>query len=291
MNAEKRAIIELNVAVFLFGFTAILGALITLNAVEIVWWRLLFTCASIICIFPIAKKIRGLDKKYIRIYAMIGIVVTLHWITFYGSIKVSNASTALICLATTAFFTSILEPTLMKQKINKLELSMGLLIIPGMFLVVQSSPSNYKLGIVFGIISAILASTFAIYNKKYIDYAPNLLITFIELGSGFLFITALLLLYSISQMSIHFNIPTINDISLLIILALACTTLAYVLALRALEHLSAFATNLTINLEPVYGIVLAYFMLNDGDELQPGFYIGSAIIIATLLIYFVFKKK
>lgn len=291
MKPTSKAYLELHIAVFLFGFTAILGDLISLSATVLVWWRVLITCISLFFLLRFGKKMTKLSPKLTAILFGIGILVALHWITFFGAIKYSNASITLIALATASFFTAFMEPLILKKPISGIEVGLGLTIIPGMALVVNNIDLSMYIGIYLGLISSILAVTFSILNKKYINDADPMTITFIELGSAWLFISLCLpFLFMYSEEPISFW-PTGVDLFYLLILALACTTLAYILSLRALKHLTAFATNLTINLEPVYGIILAWLILQENKELNPGFYIGCGLIVISVFAYPFLKKR
>lgn len=282
MNKERKAYLELHLAVLLFGFTAILGDLISLSATVLVWWRVLLTSLSFFFLIPVFKRIPLIPRHLLWRFLGIGILVALHWMTFFGAIKFANPSVCLVCMATTSFFTAVLEPLLLKQKFKWYELLLGILIIPGMVLVVSSLEFEMWIGVVLGLISAFLASLFSILNKKYIDMADAKEITFIELSSAWLFISVLLP-FILDETTLFW--PQGLDWIYLLVLALLCTTLAYVLSLRALKYLSAFAATLTVNLEPVYGILLAFFILNDSAELDRNFYLGCGIILAAVFAY------
>lgn len=288
---ERKAYIELHIAVILFGFTAILGELIQLPALSLVWWRVCITCISLLYFINWGQKLRIVSRKNLWRYMGIGLIVGLHWLTFYGSIKMSNASMALVCLATTSFFTSIIESLVGKRSISRLELLLGALILPGMYIIFHNIDPSMVNGFLVGIISAICAATFATLNKVMIGRADNYTITFIELGSAWILMSVLLLL-GIGNISLdRFFPPTTMDWVYIIVLALLCTTLAYVLALNALKHLSAFASNLVINIEPIYGIVLAAILLKEHEQLNTSFYIGGGMILATVLAYPYLKKR
>ncbi|TXB67937.1 DMT family transporter [Phaeodactylibacter luteus] len=286
MQAEKRAYLELHIAVFLFGFTAILGDLIQLSALVMVWWRVLITSFSLLFLIRAGKALRKMPRPLLYRFMGIGVIVALHWVAFYGAIKLSNASITLICMATTSFFTSLLEPFIMKQRIRWYEMLLGLVIIPGMALIVNSTEATMNTGILVGLLSAFLAAFFATLNKKYIGQTDELTTTFVELGSAWLFLCLVLPAY-IWQSATPVQILPLSgmDWFYLVVLSLLCTTLAYVLALRALRHLTAFASNLTVNLEPVYGIALAWLLLNENEELAPGFYAGVGIILLAVFSY------
>ncbi|MEL6636555.1 MAG: EamA family transporter [Bacteroidota bacterium] len=290
MKKTHRAYLELHFAVFLFGFTAILGDLISLAATTLVWWRVLLTSISLLFLIRGGRQLGALPRSLILQYMGIGVLVGLHWITFFGAIKYSNASVCLVCMATTSFFTALLEPLLLRQPTRAYEILLGLLIIPGMALIVRSLDWSMLTGVGLGLLSALLASLFAILNKKLVDRADPLSITFLELSSAWLFISFLLPLLYYQNPDLPFW-PRDWDWGYLLILALLCTTLAYVLALRSLQHLSAFAANLTVNLEPVYGIVLAIFLLQDNKELNPNFYGGGLIILIAVFSYPLLKSR
>ncbi len=289
---EKRAYMELHLAVFLFGFTAILGDLIQLSALLLVWWRVLVTSGSMApWVDPVALW-KTMPRLLLWRYAGIGVLVALHWLTFYGAIKLANASVALICLATTSFMTSLLEPFIVGRKFRIYELALGLLIIPGMVLVVNSVDVSMLGGIGVGLLSALLVSVFTAFNKRLVAKASPMQITFIELFSAWVFLSIVLAAMALLGYEIGaFWPPRMADWAYLLVLAWLCTNLAYVLSVRALQHISAFASTLTINLEPVYGIVLAWLLLNDGQELNPGFYLGCGIIIVAVFAYPMLRRR
>ena len=291
MDNEKRAYLELHIAVFLFGFTAILGDLIQLSALAIVWWRVFITSISLLFLIRGGKALRRLSWQTIVQFMGIGMLVALHWLAFYGAIKLANASITLICMATASFFTSFLEPLIMRQRVRWYEILLGMAIIPGMALIVSSTDPSMNIGILVGLSAALMAALFATLNKKLIGKTDEMSITFLELGSAWLFLSAVLPVY-ISQSEAPVQLlPSRIDWFYLIILSLLCTTLAYVLALRSLRYLSAFASNLAVNLEPVYGIALAWFILKDHKELSPGFYWGVLIILAAVFSYPLVRRR
>jgi drug/metabolite transporter (DMT)-like permease len=291
MKPEKRkAYLELHFAVFLFGFTAILGALIDLSAVVIVWWRVLLTSVSLLFLIRFGKTLRDLPKKRILQFMGIGFLVGFHWLTFFGSVKYANASICLVAFATTSFFTSLLEPLIMKKPIKLYEIGLGLLIIPGMVLVVNYTEISMMFGLFLGILSALLASLFASLNKRLIEHADTMNITFLELSSAWVIVSAILPFYFGRNPDATF-FPEGMDWAYLLVLSLVCTTLAYVLALHSLRQLTAFASNLVINMEPVYGIILAWLILRENQELSMGFYLGGSLIILVVLIYPYLKRQ
>ncbi len=286
MKPETRSYLELHTAVFLFGFTAILGDLIQLTALSIVWWRVFLTSLSLLFFIRLGRLFRELPRRTIYQYMGIGVLVAIHWVAFYGAIKLANASIALVAMATTSFFTSLLEPLIMRQRVKWYEIALGLLMIPGMTLIVNSTELELLGGLWVGLLAALLASLFGTLNKRLIGRSDEMSITFLELGSAWLFLSVVLP-FTLLSSDIPFSLlpPDTLDWLYLLILALLCTTLAYVLALRALRHLTAFATNLAINMEPIYGILLAVVLLNEDEELTLGFYLGGLLIMAAVFSY------
>lgn len=289
----RKAYLELHLAVLLFGFTAILGKLISLPAVSLVWWRVCITSLSMLFLVGIVRTLRELPLKRILQYLGVGCIVGLHWMTFFGSIKASNASVALVAIATTSFFTSLIEPLILRRRAVGVEMFLGILIIPAMILVVRGVDTSMHTGIWLGLASAVLAALFASLNKLLIGHAKPLQIAYFELTGVWIFVSVLVLLWHLvspdvaeaAGVNMQLLLPEHRDWIYLLILALVCTTLAYVLAIQSLRHLSAFASTLVINLEPVYGIVLAWLILKENRELSGGFYAGVGIILLVVFSY------
>lgn len=281
---NTRAYLELHLAVFLWGFTAILGDLIQLSALTLVWWRVLLTSLSLVAFIRIGKLWQEVGRKQALIFAGLGCIVALHWVTFYGAIKLANASVGLICMATTSLFSSIVEPWIVKRPFLWYELLLGAISLPGIWLIVKGVDASMTPGILVGLFSALLVAIFTSFNKRYVEAADPLRITFLELSAGTLFLTPLLPFFGGTFW------PGPQDWVYLIVLAVLCTTFTNFLFLRALKSLSAFAANLTVNLEPVYGIFLAYFLLNDAEELSPRFYLGTVVIMVAVFGYAGIKR-
>jgi drug/metabolite transporter (DMT)-like permease len=280
---RRRAYAELHTAVILFGFTAILGRLITLEEGVLVWYRMGITTLSLLLFPGLLRRMTALPRRDLLRLAGIGVIVALHWVTFFGSIKASTVSVALSCLGASTLFTAMLEPLLLRRKPHAEEFLLGLLIVPGMYLVHRFTGS-YGLGIALGLISAALAALFGTLNKREIARRDALTITLAELGSGWLFLSLALPLWSLRYPPQSWW-PAPLDWLWLGLLALLCTTLAYVLTLRALGVLTPFITSLAINLEPVYGILLAMAVFGEHRELSPGFYAGAALVLSAVLIH------
>jgi drug/metabolite transporter (DMT)-like permease len=289
MDPVRRAYLEIHLAVLLFGLTAILGDLISLSALSLVWWRVLLTSISLLFLVRLRKLFRELPSRVIAQFAGIGVIVALHWLAFYGAIKYSNASITLVMMATASFFTALLEPLLLRQRLKFYELGLGLLMVPGMVLIVNHTELSMQTGIWVGLLSAFLAALFATLNKKLIGRANPIQITLVEISSAWLFLSLALPFYLLRSPDARL-MPEASDWIYLLVLALLCTTLAYVLAVRSLQHLSAFASSFIVNLEPVYGILLAVVILKEHEQLSGGFYFGVAVILLAVLSYPMVRK-
>ncbi len=287
-SPTRRSYLQLHVAVFLFGFTAILGDQIRLSAEVLVGWRLLFTIICLALIVNIRAHFRAVTTWQLARWTLIGLVVSLHWVTFFASIKLSNASVALICLATGTIFTSFLEPLALKTSFHKRELLLALLIVPAMALVVSDLDGSMMRGVWVGLASAILMSIFGVLNKRFVHEGNPLFITFVELTSGLIAIAIFLFFFGSGAEKL---MPTGLDWVYLIILATFCTALAFVLILYAMQNLSAFTTAFAVNLEPIYGILLAYFLLDDGRELTWTFYLGGFIIMSLVVAHAYLERR
>ena len=273
----KKAFIQLHIAVFLAGFTGILGKLITLNEGLLVWYRLMISAVSLWILFSMQKKNAKISfADVIKIFG-IGGIAALHWVSFYGSIKYANVSIALVCFSAIGFFTAFLEPLIFGVKIDFIELLLGLLMIIGIYFIFHFDPT-YKTGIIIGLISALLASIFPILNKVILKKISAETVTLYELSGGFLFLTMLLPFY-LKLFPTDYIFPNLKDWLWLLVLSWLCTVLAFNLSMKALQKISAFTANLSYNLEPVYGILLAFVVLGENKYVNKGFYIGLALII------------
>ncbi len=290
MTETNRSFLELHVAVFLFGFTAILGELITMHPLLLTWWRVVLTSCFFFFVPGLIRAWKRIPRERIFKFTLVGFIVAIHWLTFYASIKASNASITLVCIATTAFFTALLEPLVMKQKMSFIQVGLGILIIPGMALIVQATDNSYHWGIVLGLISAFLAASFGVLNKKWLDKHDTRAVTWIEMIAATLLLS-LFIPFVFQSGKVDTLWPSVTNWLYLLILALLCTNLAYLLALRALRHLSAYTTALTINLEPIYGIILAALLLHQYDELNVRFYAGALVILLSVIGYSILKNK
>ena len=291
---KNKALVQIHFCVLLWGFTAILGKLISLHALQLVWWRMLLVSIVLVLIPSVWRAFFRIPSRIRWIYAGIGIFVALHWLTFYASIKLSNASVGATCMALATPMTALIEPIITRQKLRWSEVALGVAIIPGVILVVGGLPSDMHLGVLVGAISAFLVAIFSSLNKHYIGHGHPLSVTAIELGAGTLFLALCLLAVSLvsgQPLQHAFQFPDQRDAFLLLLLALACTLLPFALSLFALRHLSAFTAQLAVNLEPVYAIVLAIVLLNEQHELTLQFYLGVSIILAMVFIHPIIQRR
>lgn len=290
VSDKLRAYLYLHFCVFLWGFTAILGKLISLNALPLVWWRVLICCATLWLWFP-RKELLAVSKAQFRRLFGIGMLVGVHWLCFYGAIKLANASVAVATMATASFFSALTEPFFLRQRVKWYELLLGVLILPGMILIVGNLDWKMRLGFATGVLGAFLAAVFTALNKKEIEEQPPpaWAMTFAQLFAALCVTSLVLPFFAVTDPS-GALLPVRWDWLWFFVLAWCCTLLPYYLTLKALRHLSAFATNLTINLEPVYGVVLAGFLFREDRELSPGFYTGVAIILLAVFSHPLLKK-
>ncbi len=280
MDAHRRALLQIHVCVVLWGFTAILGKLITLPAVALVWWRLLLVTLALMCFPRVWRALREIPGRLIAIYAGIGCVVALHWLAFYGSVKLANASVAATCMALAPAVTALIEPWITGSRFERHNLLLGVLVIPGVALVVGGIPQGMHLGFWVGVVSAALAALFNALNKRFLGHHDAVAVTWVELGAGFLLVAVISPFAAPAGSSLV--LPDVRDGALLLVLAILCTLIPFALALAALRQLSAFTTQLAVNLEPVYSIAIAVAFLGEARDLDAAFFIGVAIVLAAV---------
>ncbi|CAN5595637.1 DMT family transporter [soil metagenome] len=288
MTPAAKAYWQIHLCVVLWGFTAILGKLITMPALPLVWWRMGLVVLVLALVPRVWRGLRAMPARLLWAYAGVGVLVALHWLTFYGAIKLANASVAATCMALATVFTALVEPKLAGRRFSRRELALGLAVLPGVALVVGGIPEAMRIGVAVGALSALFVALFASLNKRLVERADPLTVTAIELGAGTLALTLLApvmpLLFPAFAGAL-FVLPSLHDTGYLLLLAFACTLFPFALSLVALRHMSAFAAQLAVNLEPVYAIVLAVVLLAEQHELSPRFYLGVAVILAAVLVH------
>jgi len=292
---KLKSYLHFHFIVFIWGFTAVLGALITLDAIPLVWYRMLLASGFILVWIKWKNIDLRVSPRKFLVLVIAGIVIALHWLSFFGAIKVSNVSITLALLSTGAFFTSILEPIFYKRKFVGYEVVFGLIIIVGLYIIFKVETDHY-LGIVLALISAFLSAVFTLINGKLVKQAAPSVISFYELFTGVVAISIYLLVITISSegtrgFSPTFFVLTATDWIYLLILASICTAYAFIASVAVMKHLSPYTVMLTINLEPVYGIVLAFFIFGNKEQMHPQFYFGAAIILTTVILNGYLKTK
>lgn len=278
----------LHLIVFIWGFTAILGVLITIDAIPLVWYRMLLAVIFIVIYFIWKKKPFKVDNKGLVKFLFTGIVIALHWVFFFKAIKVSNVSVALVTMSTGAFFTSLIEPVFFKRKINTLEIFLGLLVIGGLYIIFNFE-SQYKLGIIYALIASFLGALFAVLNGLFIKKYSADTISLYQLFFGVVFIT--IYIFCTSGFSKDFfQIPT-TDWLYLLILSSICTAYAFIASVKVMKYLSPYTVMLTINLEPIYAIILALFIFGDKEQMSSTFYLGAFIVLFVVLLNGIIKNR
>jgi drug/metabolite transporter (DMT)-like permease len=281
----KKAFLQLHFAVFLAGFTGILGRLIHLNEGLLVWYRLLISSVTMWILFSLTKKLKKLPVKDITRLTGIGFVAALHWVTFYGSIKSANVSVALVCFSAVGFFTALLEPLVLRVKIKWMEVCLGLLVIAGIYIIFRFDP-QYKTGIILGTLSALLLAFVMIVLRQFVQRINSETVLTYQLSGGWLALTVLMPFY-LAKFPTNYIIPDLDDWGWLLVLSWLCSVLAFQFTAAALKKLTAFTVNLTFNLEPVYGIILAFIIYKENQFLSKWFFLGFALIAASLIIHVV----
>jgi len=289
MQPVNQARLQIHFCVLLWGFTAILGKLITLPALPLVLWRMLLVTVALLLVPRVWRGLRAMPARLIWAYAGIGVLVSLHWLSFYAAIKLSNASVGATCIALGPVFLAFIEPWLAKRKFDPRELLIGVAVVPGVVMVVGGVPHDMRLGIAVGVLSALFVALFGSLNKRLVEHGDPLTVTFIELGTGTVFLTLLAPL--LPHVGPAFMLPDMHDTWLLLALSFGCTLLPFALALVALRHMSAFGTQMVTNLEPVYAIILAIVLLGEQHELDHWFYAGVVVILAAVFVHPLLNRR
>src|SRR6201996_2201219 len=283
----NKNLLLLHFTVFIWGFTSILGELISISAVQLVWYRVAIAGVSLFAYFKFNRTSYRVSRKMMIQLMLTGGLVALHWILFFGAIKQSTVSVTLVCLSSMTLFTAIFEPIINRERISKLEIIAGILIIIGIFLIFKFE-TQYTKGIIMGLLSAMCASLFSIINSRLVKKVEATVITLYELAGGFTWISLYLLFTGGFNKSMLLK-PA--DIGYLLILGTICTSLAYVAGVSVMKEFSAFKVALITNLEPVYGIIMAFIFFGDLRKLTPGFGVGAVIILSTIFLFPFARKR
>lgn len=280
--------IHLHFLVLIAGFTAVLGELISLEAIPLVWYRMTIAGVLMFVFIKLKKISLKVPLKAIIRFSIAGIIIALHWITFFAAIKASNISITLAMFSTGAFFASFIEPLFYKRKIIAYEIVFGCIVIIGIVLISQTE-LRYILGIALGISSALFSTLFAVLNGKFVkDYKPSV-ISFYEFISGVVFISVFIAFTGDGFDRTYFQL-TNSDWVYLFILASICTAYAFIASVHVMKKITPYSLVLTYNIEPIYGIVLAMLLFPKTETMRPLFYIGAGLIISTVILNAVFKN-
>jgi drug/metabolite transporter (DMT)-like permease len=278
----KKAFLQLHAAVFLAGFTAILGKLIVLNEGLLVWYRLFFSIILIGGLLILKKEFTKISlQEFIKISG-VGLLLAFHWVAFYASVKYANASVAVVCLSASGFFSTLLEPIVLRKRIVMTEMLLGLLSILGIYIIFDFHP-QYKTGIIFGMLSSFGSALFPMFNKELLKQHSPIILTFYEFLGGLICLSCLLPFYFTNFIPSYY-LPSFNDVVWLLVLTIFCTMMAFDFQLKALQKISAFTTNLTYNLEPLYGILLAFIIFRENQLLNNHFYLGLFFILLAIML-------
>jgi drug/metabolite transporter (DMT)-like permease len=288
LSDNAKSYLHLHLIVFIWGFTAILGRLISLDALPLVWFRMLFAVAFIFIYIRYYKIGIKIPRKVIIKFLVAGLIIALHWFTFFRAIKVSNVSITLACLSTGAFFTSLIEPIFFGKKIVWYEIFFGIIVVFGLTIIFKVE-SNYVEGILLALLSAFLSASFAVINSKFVQTYDPTVISFYELSGGVLFFSAFLLFGN--SFNAEFFQLSLSDLICLLILSSVCTAYAFIASTAVMKFLSPYTVMLTINLEPIYGIILAVLIFKDKEQMSNGFYFGALIILTTVILNGVIKSR
>lgn len=290
MMAKYQYHILMHVIIFVWGFTGILGKLIHLSPEVIVWYRVVIASVGLLFLLPIFKVPFKLKRsKDVWKLILVGVITCIHWVTFYKSISLSTASLGILCLSTTTLHVTWLEPLIMKRKFSWLEFFFGLIVIYGIYFVSSDFKADEYIALAYGLTAAFLAGLFSVSNAKLAQTIPSPQITFYEMLTGIVFLS--IVLYFDNQLTLESLKMTLSDFYWLLFLGLICTSLAFVLMIDVVKKLGAFTVSLSINLEPVYTIVLAIFLLKEHELLGINFYLGSLLIILVVITNSIVKSK
>jgi len=278
----KKAFFQLHFAILLAGFTGILGRLITLNEGLLVWYRLLISSVTMWILFSLTKQLQRVSLKDILKLTGIGFLAALHWVSFYGSIKYANVSVALVCFSAVGFFTALFEPIFFRKKINAAEVFLGLLVIAGIYIIFHFDP-KYKTGIILGVICAVLLAVVMIVIRQFVQRINSQTLLTYQLTGGLITLSFFMPFY-LKRFPTSYVMPNVSDWMWLLVLAWFCSVLAFQFSVNALKKLTAFTVNLSFNLEPVYGILLAFIIYRENKELTWSFFVGLGMIVLALCL-------
>ncbi|WP_136479794.1 DMT family transporter [Cognatitamlana onchidii] len=287
-SAKVKNHIHLHILVFIAGFTAVLGELISIAAVHLVWYRMVIASILMLLYIKIVGVKINIDFKSVVRFSIAGIIIALHWITFFGAIEVSNISITLAMFSTGAFFASFIEPIIYKRTIIWYEILFGVVVIIAVFIITQSE-IRYLMGVLLGVSSAFFSSLFSVLNGSFLKKHSAIVISFYEFLSGVFFITIYIVLFE-KDVSLDFFKISMVDFKYLLILGSVCTAYAFIASVHIMKVISPYTVVLTYNLEPIYGIIMAMVLFPEKEKMGITFYYGALIIIVVVIINAILKR-
>ncbi|WP_299251927.1 DMT family transporter [uncultured Lacinutrix sp.] len=288
LNDKLKNYLHLHFLVFIAGFTAILGKLITIEAVSLVWYRMVIAVIFMFVYIKIAKIDISIKRITLIKFSIAGVIIALHWITFFASIDASNISIALAMFSTGAFFASFIEPIVYKRKVIWYEILFGIIVIIGIAIILKTEMKHIT-GIILGIASAFFSSLFAVLNGKFLEKDSATKISFYEFLAGVIFISLFIIIFG-DGFSIEYFQLSSQDFIYLLILATICTTYAFIASVYVMKQISPYTVVLTYNLEPIYGVILALIIFPQTETMTPSFYYGALIILTTVILNGIIKN-
>jgi len=288
MKNTLKSQVYLHLLVLLLAFTGVLGKLISIGAEPLVWWRMLIALIGLgLYLFIKGIKIRLPAKTTIKML-LNGVITAAHWLAFFMAIKESNVSVALICFSSTTFFMAFLEPIFLKRKLILYEVLLGLLVICGLYFIFKVE-MHYHLGIALGILAAFLGCLFSVINARFIKNYDAVVITTYEMLGGVMVLTAYLLVSG--DFGVDMLYLSKIDLLYLLILGLVCTSFAFVVMVELMKVLTPFSIAISLNLEPIYAIVLALVIFGQSEHMNSGFYMGSIVIVSAIMLNGYLKNR
>lgn len=289
-SALTKAHIQMHLSILLWGATGVLGKWIQLSEGMLVWYRLIIATVSLgVYLLFLKKSFRISRHNFLQLFG-VGTILMIHWLLFYGAIKYSNVSVTLSLFASTTLFTALMEPLVSSKRFSMAELVFSLIAMLGIAIIFYADENDYSKGIVLALMAAFVGAFFNIFNKNIVKEVATEVVSFYEIFSGLIVLTLFLPLY-IKWLKPEVLIPGTTDVLLLLVLAIFCTHITLILSLNALKHLSPFTLNLAINLEPVYGIALAFIFLGENKHLNEGFFIGTVLILLSVLLHYRYSVR
>ena len=288
MLSKYKYHIWLHVTILIFGLTGVLGKLISIDSYLLVWYRVGIALVSVLAYFMFTKFSLKISRKELIKTLLVGIIIAVHWVTFFEAIKQSNVSVALVCFSSSTLFTALLEPLYFKRRIKPYELIFGLLIITGLYFIF-SFEFEYLAGMILAVVSAALASWFTVLNGVLVKQTNAKLISFYELLGAFIVVSIYLLMTNGLDIS-RFTVP-LQDLKWLVILGTLCTAFAFIMSVEVMKKISPYTVTISVNLEPIYSIILALIIWPESERMSFGFYMGTLIVIATIFLNAALKKR